>query len=79
MCIRDSSSTVQSAAKTAGMNAATPLTVSSDWNGIHPVSYTHLDAADRANLAFGVHRAGTRDGLPAGKLLSGHLVDQRCV
>ena len=28
-----SSSTVQSAAKTAGMNAATPLTVSSDWNG----------------------------------------------
>lgn len=27
-----SSSTVQSAAKTAGMNAATPLTVSSDWN-----------------------------------------------
>ena len=29
-----SSSTVQSAAKTAGMNAATPLTVSSDWNGI---------------------------------------------
>ena len=23
------------AAKTAGMNAATPLTVSSDWNGIH--------------------------------------------
>ena len=30
-----SSSTVQSAAKTAGMNAATPLTVSSDWNGIH--------------------------------------------
>ena len=34
------------------------------------------DAADRANLAFGVHRAGTRDGLPAGKLLSGHLVDQ---
>ena len=24
------------------------------------------DAADRANLAFGVHRAGTRDGLPAG-------------
>ena len=25
-------------------------------------------------LAF--HRAGTRDGLPAGKLLSGHLVDQ---
>ena len=29
-----SSSTVQSAAQTAGMNAATPLTVSSDWNGI---------------------------------------------
>ena len=29
-----SSSTVQSAAKTAGMNAATPLTVSPDWNGI---------------------------------------------
>ena len=29
-----SSSTVQSAAKTAGMNAATPLTVSADWNGI---------------------------------------------
>lgn len=29
-----SSSTVQSAAKTAGMNAATPLTVSKDWNGI---------------------------------------------
>ena len=29
-----SSSTVQSAAKTAGMNAATPLTVSGDWNGI---------------------------------------------
>lgn len=29
-----SSSTVQSAAKTAGMNAATPLTVSEDWNGI---------------------------------------------
>ena len=27
-------STVQSAAQTAGMNAATPLTVSSDWNGI---------------------------------------------
>ena len=27
-----SSSTVQSAAQTAGMNAATPLTVSSDWN-----------------------------------------------
>lgn len=26
---------VQSAAKTAGMNAATPLTVSEDWNGIH--------------------------------------------
>jgi hypothetical protein len=25
---------VQSAAKTAGMNAATPLTVSGDWNGI---------------------------------------------
>ena len=25
---------VQSAAQTAGMNAATPLTVSSDWNGI---------------------------------------------
>ncbi|WP_374114147.1 DUF3052 domain-containing protein [Bifidobacterium sp. ESL0763] len=30
-----SSVTVQSAAKTAGMNAATPLTVSADWNGIH--------------------------------------------
>jgi hypothetical protein len=29
-----SSSTVQSAAKTAGMNAATPLTVSADWNGV---------------------------------------------
>lgn len=29
-----SSSTVQPAAKTAGMNAATPLTVSGDWNGI---------------------------------------------
>ncbi|KFI87290.1 hypothetical protein BREU_0325 [Bifidobacterium reuteri DSM 23975] len=29
-----SSSTVQSAAQTAGMNAATPLTVSKDWNGI---------------------------------------------
>ena len=29
-----SSSMVQSAAKTAGMNAATPLTVSPDWNGI---------------------------------------------
>ena len=29
-----SSSSVQSAAKTAGMNAATPLTVSADWNGI---------------------------------------------
>ncbi len=29
-----SSSTVQSAAQTAGMNAATPLTVSPDWNGI---------------------------------------------
>lgn len=29
-----SSSMVQSAAKTAGMNAATPLTVSGDWNGI---------------------------------------------
>nr|WP_163201139.1 DUF3052 domain-containing protein [Bifidobacterium avesanii] len=29
-----SSSTVQNAAKTAGMNAATPLTVSPDWNGI---------------------------------------------
>ena len=29
-----SSSPVQSAAQTAGMNAATPLTVSSDWNGI---------------------------------------------
>nr|WP_280925167.1 DUF3052 domain-containing protein [Bifidobacterium sp. ESL0784] len=28
------SNTVQSAAKTAGMNAATPLTVSDDWNGI---------------------------------------------
>lgn len=28
------SNTVQSAAKTAGMNAATPLTVSEDWNGI---------------------------------------------
>ena len=27
-------STVQNAAKTAGMNAATPLTVSDDWNGI---------------------------------------------
>jgi len=27
-------STVQSAAQTAGMNAATPLTVSKDWNGI---------------------------------------------
>lgn len=30
-----SPSTVQNAAKTAGMNAATPLTVSDDWNGIH--------------------------------------------
>ena len=29
-----SPSTVQNAAKTAGMNAATPLTVSDDWNGI---------------------------------------------
>ena len=29
-----SSSIVPSAAKTAGMNAATPLTVSADWNGI---------------------------------------------
>lgn len=29
-----SSSTVQSAAKTAGMNAATPITVSTDWNGV---------------------------------------------
>ncbi|WEV70059.1 DUF3052 domain-containing protein [Bifidobacterium sp. ESL0775] len=28
------SNTVQSAAKTAGMNAAMPLTVSDDWNGI---------------------------------------------
>ena len=26
--------TVQSAAKTAGMNAATPLTVNADWNGV---------------------------------------------
>ena len=26
--------TVQNAAKTAGMNASTPLTVSDDWNGI---------------------------------------------
>ena len=29
-----SSTTVQNAAKAAGMNAATPLTVSPDWNGI---------------------------------------------
>ena len=29
-----SSSTVPSAAKTAGMNAAVPLTVSHDWNGV---------------------------------------------
>lgn len=29
-----SSSTVQSASKTAGMNAATPITVSADWNGV---------------------------------------------
>ena len=28
------SNTVQNAAKTAGMNASTPLTVSDDWNGI---------------------------------------------
>lgn len=28
------SSTIQSAAKTAGMNAAVPLTVSADWNGV---------------------------------------------
>ena len=28
------SSTVQSAAKTAGMNAATPITVNADWNGV---------------------------------------------
>ena len=34
-----SSSTVQSAAKTAGMNAATPLTVSGDWNGIRLYSF----------------------------------------
>ena len=34
-----SSSTVQSAAKTAGMNAATPITVSPDWNGIHLRAY----------------------------------------
>lgn len=29
-----SANTVQSAAKTAGMNAATPLTVNADWNGV---------------------------------------------
>ncbi len=29
-----SPTTLQSAAKTAGMNAATPLTVSEDWNGV---------------------------------------------
>lgn len=29
-----SPTTLQSAAKTAGMNAATPLTVSKDWNGV---------------------------------------------
>ncbi len=34
-----SSITVQSAATTAGMNAATPLTVSDDWNGIHLTPY----------------------------------------
>jgi hypothetical protein len=34
-----SSITVQSAAKTAGMNAATPLTVSPDWNGVHLTPY----------------------------------------
>ncbi len=28
------SNTVQNAAKTAGMNASMPLTVSDDWNGI---------------------------------------------
>ncbi|EFA23699.1 DUF3052 domain-containing protein [Bifidobacterium gallicum] len=30
-----SSGVVQSAAKTAGMNASTPFTVSADWNGVH--------------------------------------------
>ena len=37
--LSDTSSTVQSAAKTAGMNAATPLTVSGDWNGIRLRAY----------------------------------------
>ena len=47
-----SSSTVQSAAKTAGMNAATPLTVSSDWNGIHLRAFVDITRDDMRFLDF---------------------------
>lgn len=36
-----SANTVQSAAKTAGMNAASPQTVGADWNGIRLRAYGH--------------------------------------
>jgi len=42
-----SSFTVQNAAKTAGMNATTPVTVSENWNGIRLVSFGNGGGASR--------------------------------
>ena len=49
---RTNAATLQSAAKTAGMNAATPLTVSEDWNGVRLRAFGKgAERADRMERA----------------------------